>query len=113
MAIYVLMQHYESSGQSITVPLKAFSNHQEAKINLLNKNLNLELVKGLRLAYQKLLEDWLRRNDENLDYNEALEKEKNRLIQILELDKYLEEHGILLEDELPNYYLVDVEFDNR
>jgi hypothetical protein len=73
----------------------------------------LELFKGLKLAYDLLLTDWSRRNIENIDYSEALEKEQSRLIDVLKLSQYIERHGISLESELPSYYIIDVEFDNR
>lgn len=109
MNIYVLMQYYKSQIQSTTIPIKAFKDFNQAQEALEKYNSSLELFKGLRLAYQRLIDDWLKRNSENPDISKSLEKESERLIKILELDFILEEHGILIEDELPNYYLVEVE----
>jgi len=109
MNIYILMQHYKSQIQSATVPIKAFKNLNQAQESVEKYNSTLEILKGLKLAHQRLLDDWLKRNSEDPDISKSFEKESERLIQVLEINPILEEHGILMEDKLPHYYLVEVE----
>ena len=112
MDIFVLMQRTESKGQSYCLPLKAFYNLNAANLELQKYNASIFPLHGLKLAYSRLLRDWLNRHNNDPDLVESLEKEKDRLINILELDPILELHGILIEDEIPTYYLVTVELDN-
>lgn len=109
MEIYLLMQHLDSNNQSSSLPLKAFHNQINANADLQQYNSSLVFLKGLKTAYERLLKDWIRRHDNNPNLLEDLEKEKAKLITILELDSLLEKHGISIDDNFPKYYLVKVE----
>lgn len=111
MKIHILMQHLKSEKYSSNLPLKAFANILSANSALEKYHSSLQLFTGLKLAYERLLNDWKARNEENPDFQHELEKEKERLIQILELDSMLEEHGISIEDQFPYYYVVDLELE--
>lgn len=111
MTIYILMQHLQSNNGSSNLPLKAFSKIETAGSFLENYNSNLRLFEGLKLAYERLLNDCKIRNEENPEINQALEKEKERLIKVLELDSFLEAHGISIEDQLPHYYVVNLDLE--
>ena len=104
------MQHYRSNNESISIPIKIFSNKEKAESLLRDNHLKLATFQGLKQAYHRLMNDWVKRNSEDPDISKSFEKENERLIEVLELTPMLEEHGILIEDDLPNYYLVEVDY---
>lgn len=105
------MQRLDSNNQSSSLPLKAFHNELTACSILQEYNSNLATLKVFKLAFERLLKDWMRRHEDNPDFAEDLEKEKLRLLSVLEIEPLLEIHGLTIEDNLPNYYLVKVELD--